>query len=1194
VNFGNGNLFDSIDLLTIPEIEPSVNLSLFYNSAETIVGPLGPGWTHSYAMSVTSEAGGYLVLKEEDGRRIVFKERSPGNDFFDPLEQYGRTGSTIQKFTDGTYLLTRKDGTQYNFNSSGSLTQITGRNGNSLLLGYTGSNLGTITDIFSRVTRLGYAGNRLETVTDPAGRTARIWYDPSGYLRTVTDNASRTTYYDYDGYGRLHSKTDPLSKTTIYAYTAQGELYSATDVSTGTAASVEYFPAQNKAIFHQRNGGTKTVEYDPVLDQPVRVTQADNNVVLYGYDNTARLTSISGPGQFSLGRTYVGNITYETDGLNRTSIYTHNDFGQLIQAEDPESHTTVYHYDSRGILDWVQNANGETTYFEVNVDPLGKVTAVTDPLNRRSTITYDGFGYPQSFTDNTGLTTGFVFDNVGNLLSVTDPSGIMTQYVYDNVNRLTQIINNNGTTTLIEYEGNWAYITDANGNMTTIEYTERNKPKNVFDPLNRPTRYDYTYGGCPSCGGAGGDLLSSVTDANGHIFQYRYDVMGRIEQIIDALDNVTRHTYWPEGPVATVKDAKNRTTTNYYDPLGRLTNVLDAMQGVTGFDYRPSGFLDNVIDANGNLTHYAYDNVGRVMQVDSPDTGIASYEYYPDGTLHYRTDARNVTATFSYDTSARLTGVSFPDPSENRSYGYDSPSSSYGRGRITGMTDPSGSTTYHYDSVGRLAAEEKTVSGIVYSTAYAYDNVGNLTSITHPSGRVVEYFYNEVNRPQLVQMTRQGNTQLLGTGFVYDNVDNLLSVTLGNGIVEGRGYDPLNRFDSITVPQVMELSYGYDEVGNVTALSDNASTFSPPSLGTTTYAYLANRLDNVVENGVPRSYGYDNTGNTIFDGSLQFVYNQDGRLRQVWQGGVLRGEYIHDGKGRRIIKRAGGVTTIYHYDRFDRLIAETDGVGNLLVDYVYLDNRPFAQVRPGEQVYYYHTDHLGTPKAMTNAARAIVWKVQTDPFGNELPGGIKTVENNLRFPGQYFDQETGLHYNYFRDYDPKTGRYIEPDPIGLAGGVNTYAYADNSPTKQTDPLGLASCTFTMSTGRLVCTPWNPQNTPVDIPVASGNNSGGQQCRNNPACTAILNHGPIPTGCWQWTNGMTSKKNGRVLEPCPDTNTNVNENRTLIRSHSCANPFGPGLGPQFCSEGCVTGTVPDIQNLNRLIDAEPGSTLVVVP
>ncbi len=1087
VNISSGNLFDSIDILNVPGIEPNVNLSFHYNSQDFVVGSLGPGWTHTYAMSTTVNADGSVTLKEEDGRRILFQDNGSGN--YLPLDRYGRNGTLIQRFTDNTSRMTRKDGTVYEFNSSGLLVGITARSGNALVLGYSGGNLATITDAYNRTVQLGYYAGRLETVTDPAGGTTTIGYDSPGYLRTITDAVSRTTFFEYNGAGMLSSKTTPLNNTTLYEYN-QGKVIGATDNATGVAATVDYYPSENKAVYHQRDGGTKTVVYDPTLDLPVQVTQPDNNVISYTYDNTGRVTSISGPGQSYEGTLRDGNITYVTNGLGQTSVYTFNDFDQLTLAQDPEGHTTEYHYNERGILDWVRDASGGTTYFEVTVDPKGKVTAITDPRNRRSTITYDNNGYPETFTDNTGLVTRYDFDPVGNLLSVTDPSLVTTQYTYDGANRLAQIIKNDNSTTQITYEGIRMNLRDANGRTTSIDYTPRNNPRDVTDPLGRVTHYEYTYGACTTCGPSGGDLLYSVTDADGHLLQYRYDSMGRVERVIDALDNATVYGYRAEGTVGTRTDANGHTTTYYYDPPARVTDTVDALQGVTSFDWRPSGFLDNVIDANGNVTHYTYDNTGRVLQTDSPDTGTTTYTYYADGNLHTRTDARGTTATFTYDASSRLIGVLFPDPSENRTYSYDSPASSYGRGRLTGMTDPSGSTTYRYDSAGRLSLEEKTVSGIVYTTGYGYDNVGNGISVAYPSGRVVEYFYNAVNHPEQVRMTKQGTTQVLGSAMVYDNVDNLLSATLGSGMVEGKLYDSLNRFASITAPGVMALSYGYDAAGNVIALTDNVGASSPSAVGTTSYSYLGTRLDNVGFGGVTRTYGYDPSGNTTSDGVMTFEYNQDGRLSRVRQGGAVVGEYVYDGKGRRTMKRVSGVTTVFHYDQFDRLIEETDESGNLLVDYVYLENRPFAQIRAGEQVYYYHTDHLGTPRAMTDANRTVVWKVETDPFGNEIGTPVKTVENNLRFPGQYFDAESGLHYNYFRDYDPKTGRYIQPDPIGVKGltrhlamsrilkgkvsgkypflskgGLNLYIYTENNPVNMTDVYGLFLMTIDDRGGR---------------------------------------------------------------------------------------------------------------------------------
>ena len=693
-------------------------------------------------------------------------------------------------------------------------------------------------------------------------------------------------------------------------------------------------------------------------------------------------------------------------------------------------------------------------------------------------ITYDTYGYPHTFTDNTGLTTEYAYDTVGNLRSVTDPSGIRTEYSYDNVNRLTGILYNDTTTTTVTYDGTWVTYRDANNHATSVEYN-RNKPQTVVDALNRATQYDYTHGGCASCGPSGGDLLGRVTNANGHAFEFIYDPMDRLNRISDPTDNVTVYDYHPEGTLERRTDARNRVTGYTYDPLGRLRYVTDALQSVTEFEHRSSGFLDNVIDANGYLTQYAYDNVGRVTQVASWDSGTTNYTYNPDGTLHTRTDGRGVTATYVYDGSARLTGVTFPNSSENRSYSYDAGSSSFGLGRLTGTTDPSGSTVYRYDAMGRLSSEEKTILGVTYTTGYGYDAVGNVTSITYPSGRVVAYGYNAVNRPNLVQMTRQGVTTVLANGFAYDNVDHMQSVTLGNGIAEGRSYDSMDRLSSITALPALSLIFAYDPVGNIIEVTDNVSTPVSPALGTTSYAYLANRLDNVVDGGGARSYGYDTTGNTVWDGALEYQYNQGGRLARVLAGQATIGEYEYDGQGRRVIKTAGGQTRVFHYDRFDRLIGETDGSGNLLVEYVYLEDRPLAQVRPDgptERTYYYHVDHLGTPKVLTDSSQAVAWRVPLDEFGNELAAGIRTVESNLRFPGQYFDAETGLHQNYFRDYDPKTGRYIQADPVGLAGGMNPYAYPQN-PISMIDPWGLAGC-YVSFPGYLITLPGTSTKVPM--------------------------------------------------------------------------------------------------------------------
>jgi len=164
------------------------------------------------------------------------------------------------------------------------------------------------------------------------------------------------------------------------------------------------------------------------------------------------------------------------------------------------------------------------------------------------------------------------------------------------------------------------------------------------------------------------------------------------------------------------------------------------------------------------------------------------------------------------------------------------------------------------------------------------------------------------------------------------------------------------------------------------------------------------------------------------------------------------GEYVHNAMGQRVVKDTAGGAVHFVYDLSGRLVAEADGTtGAATAEYVY-EGMPLAFLRGGA-VYYIHTDHLGTPQALTDSSGAIAWNAVYRPFGETAHAG-GSVAFNLRFPGQYFDAETGLHYNWFRDYDPALGRYVQSDPIGLRGGWNTYGYVGGNPVRRMDWLGL--------------------------------------------------------------------------------------------------------------------------------------------
>ncbi|MGQ0594870.1 MAG: RHS repeat domain-containing protein, partial [Gammaproteobacteria bacterium] len=245
--------------------------------------------------------------------------------------------------------------------------------------------------------------------------------------------------------------------------------------------------------------------------------------------------------------------------------------------------------------------------------------------------------------------------------------------------------------------------------------------------------------------------------------------------------------------------------------------------------------------------------------------------------------------------------------------------------------------------------------------------------------------------------------------------------------------------------------YAYDPNGNRLA-----RTMGPDLEDTYTFAPAGNRLaliETLQRGTAPPPPAHTNR---------EYHYNQAGRLFEVLDNGLLQARYTYDAEGQRTRKVlfSGGTlptgTTLYHYDQGGQLLAETREDGTPLRDYLWHDEEPLAQIDTAqgfETVRYLHTDHIKTPRLATSTGGAILWRWEGEAFGSTAPE-LASAAINLRFPGQYFDAETGLHYNYFRDYDPSIGRYVQSDPVGLDGGINTYEYALNNPIRVYDPFGL--------------------------------------------------------------------------------------------------------------------------------------------
>ena len=216
--------------------------------------------------------------------------------------------------------------------------------------------------------------------------------------------------------------------------------------------------------------------------------------------------------------------------------------------------------------------------------------------------------------------------------------------------------------------------------------------------------------------------------------------------------------------------------------------------------------------------------------------------------------------------------------------------------------------------------------------------------------------------------------------------------------------------------------------------------------------------------GGPRTrtkYSYDASGHVTGYGSLTFGYSDEGRLSSATSGGVTT-SYVLNALGQRAKKTNSSLTRLFMYDEAGHLLGEYDGTGALVQETVWMGDIPVATLRPnggGVSVFYVHTDHLNTVRRVSRPSdNALLWRWDSDPFGtnaaNEDPDAdTNQFSYNLRFPGQYFDAETSLSYNYFRDYDSQTGRYIESDPVGLQGGINTYGYVSANPLSNVDPTG---------------------------------------------------------------------------------------------------------------------------------------------
>jgi len=825
-----------------------------------------------------------------------------------------------------------------------------------------------------------------------------------------TDCVNGSHSYTYDANGFVETKTKENGEVIIFERNSRGLITKRTESDGGLGQQI-----------------TVTM-WHPIWPVPLTIETA-LLLTTNTYDSFGKLLTESRKDK-TTNETRIITYTYNTNDLIETINGSRTDVNDL----------TTYTYNTSLYLETITNALGHVTLLE-NYDKEGRVGKITSPNGIITLITYTRRGWTGTINIDGDVTTFDYYPN-GLLKSSTSPSGNTLHYEYNDSDDIIK-------------------MSDRNNNF--IEYV-RDNMGNILETNIK-------------------DNLSQLKSAQTNVF----NALGQLTQTLGNNSQINALTYNNEGQIESDKDALNNTISTQYDALNRVKKVVDPNAAETSYSYDIQNNITDITDAENKTTRYEYNAFGDLVKLISPDTGTTIYTYDLAGNLLTQLDSRGVTATYTYDALNRRLTKSFTDPAENITFTYDSVlNGNKGLGRLTSVTDQSGSTNYVYNNLGEITQDTKVISGKTFVTNYGYDLHGRLTSITHPSGRVFTYTLDNLDRIIGLSNTYSGQTKTLASNMTYLPFGPNTGLTYGNNKTLSLTYDLDYRLTDKTVSGISQYAYGYDLVNNIASISNalnisNNQTFTYDDLsrlltatgqyGSLGYTYdnIGNRLtktENVsidtynysstshwldsVTGSNPRNYTFDASGNTLTKDSLTFTYNQQGRFQTASTVGV-NATYLYNYKGERVAKNINGSQTFFIYDLTGQLIAEADVVGTVTRNYAYISGQRVVTIDNGNY-YYIHTNHLDAPIALTDEAGATQWKAHYNPFGKTIIE-IDNITMNSRFPGQYFDSETGLHYNYFRDYDPEIGRYIQSDPIGLAGGISTYGYALQNPINYFDPDG---------------------------------------------------------------------------------------------------------------------------------------------
>ncbi|RYY74106.1 MAG: RHS repeat protein [Gammaproteobacteria bacterium] len=815
------------------------------------------------------------------------------------------------------------------------------------------------------------------------------------------------------------------------------------------------------------NGVHQTFTYD--LRGRLLTSKLGSDETKYAYDLAGNLTKVTSPDGSEINNTYdvahrlisvsdkFGNkIEYTLDNAGNTTNTIIRDASGVLRYQQQK----VYDALSR-VQKTIDTQSHETTYL---YDANGNPTGITDPKQHSTNHQFDALDQLKQTTDALNGKTEYSYDGQGNVKSVKDPRGNSTTYNYNAFGDLTSLISPDTGTTTFTYDtaGNRTSATDARGVVVNYTYDALNRLKKVTYPASTSENITYAYDntGNGSYGIGRLSLIATGSTRNDYVYNYQGLIVKKFAQVESTL-STTQYSYDTAGNLVTMTYPSGRTVTYSRDAAGRI-------QGIT------------TKAANANAT---------------VQTIASNMTYLPFGPAASYAYGNGLTHTNTFDTDYRLTNIQVGGVL-SRGYTYDLADN------ISGISDGKASSknqTLGYDELDRLTSAQ----GIYGTLGYTYDSVGNRLTET-AAGTMATYTYETTsNRLSSIAKTNanrsflydvagnriQGTSDALKVqNYTYNNANRLSTLKESGSLVATYKYNALGqRVSKLLASQVQEL-YHYDEAGHLIAVTDASGittreyiysgdellgfvTGQSKAIPTTTITATTNQatLQNAV---LSTTYvGYTGTSGYIqFNGEGQASWpvtitstaNHTIQISYALASGTRPIDVYVDGVKKATVSFASTTAwtkwtaasiTLNLTAGNHTFMLKTSGSSGPNLDRIRFT--PVAGQTTGTAtLYYVHNDHKRTPQVVTAQNQSVVWFADYQPFGKLQPNQSNSIELYSRFPGQYVDQESGIYYNYFRDYDPSIGRYIESDPIGLEGGINTYAYVEGNPLSLIDPLGL--------------------------------------------------------------------------------------------------------------------------------------------